>query len=73
MPRIRPIGRFVSALYGAPPPSPDHPDWAAARWVAATEPCVECGRWLEPGDPYTCERDEGTGHWRMYCAACLLP
>ncbi|MGI8824304.1 MAG: hypothetical protein ACR2JC_01425 [Chloroflexota bacterium] len=50
MPKIRPMGRFISALYGSAVPLNETEDWAAARWVAATEPCVECGGWLELGD-----------------------
>jgi hypothetical protein len=73
MPGMRPMGRFISSLYCLPPIPNETVDGAAARWVAATEPCVECGRWLEPGDGYTCEQDAGTGQWRVYCAECLIP
>ena len=71
MPKVRPLGKFHRILYGSPPSALESEDDAAARWAAATEPCVECGRWLEPGDGYTCEYEEKSGRWRMYCAECL--
>lgn len=73
MPKVRPLGRFHSALYGSPPPPSETEEIAVPRWVAATEPYAECGRQLEPGDGYTCEWHESSGCWRMYCADCLLP
>lgn len=69
----RPLGRFMSSLYGSPPSAHETEDERAARWVAATEPCSTCGRWLEAGDPYTCEQDSETGGWRTFCADCLRP